>query len=84
MREANSKTGTPALLIADLAIHGVLLPQAEELFDVRVIDTDAQSYSNLSPKEVLRVAEGEKKDKYMTAYEAHCGPIAALLMVCWQ
>ena len=39
MRETDSKTGTPAL-IADLAIRGVWLPQAEVLFDVRVIDTD--------------------------------------------
>ena len=51
MREADTKTGTPAL-IADLAIHGVWLPQTEVLFDIKVIDTDAQSYSDHSPKVV--------------------------------
>ena len=71
VREADTKTGTPAL-IADLAICGVWLSQAEALFDVRVIDTDTQSCSDHSPKEVLRVAEGEKKKKYMAACEAHC------------
>ena len=47
VREANTKTGTPAL-IADLAIYGVWLPQTEVLFHIRVIvlDTDAQSYSD--------------------------------------
>ena len=72
-------------MIADLAIRVVWLHQAEALFDVRVIDTDAQSYSNYSPKEVLRVAEGEKKNRYRAACEAHRAqftPIAALLMVC--
>ena len=45
VREANTKTGTPAL-IANLAIYGVWLPQTEVLFNIRVIDTDAQSYSD--------------------------------------
>ena len=40
------------------------------LFDIRVIDTGAQSYSDHSPKEVLIAAEGEKKKKYMAACEA--------------
>ena len=31
-------------LIADLCVCGVCLPQAEALFDIHVIDTDAQSY----------------------------------------
>ena len=32
------------VLIADLCVQGVCLPQAEALFDVRVIDTDVKSY----------------------------------------
>ena len=43
------------------------MPQSEALFDIRVIDTDAQSYSNRSPSEVLLAAEGEKKRKYHQA-----------------
>ena len=31
-------------LIADLCVRGVWFPQAEALFDIRGIDTDAQSY----------------------------------------
>ena len=41
IREAT--TSTPAL-IADLAVRGTWTPQTEALFDIRVIDTDAQSY----------------------------------------
>ena len=61
VREADSVKGAP-VLVADLAAHGVWLSQAEALFDIRVIDTDAQSYSNRSPKEVLQSAEKEKKN----------------------
>ena len=31
------------------------------LFDIRVVDTDAPSYDNRSPSEVLKTAEREKK-----------------------
>ena len=54
-------------LVADLGIHGVWQPQAEVLFDIRVIDTDAQSYQSHSPQSVLASAEAEKKCKYSTA-----------------
>ena len=57
---------TPAL-IADLSVRGVWQPQVEVLLDIRVIDTDAQSYSNCSPKDILSVAEKEKKAKYNKA-----------------
>ena len=49
VREADEAAGTPAL-IADMAVRGVWMPQAEALFDVRVIDTDAQSYCNRTPR----------------------------------
>ena len=57
-------------LFADLAVRGVWTPQAEALFDVRVINTDAQSYLNKSPLDVITLAEEEKKAKYRLACEA--------------
>jgi hypothetical protein len=66
VRDANNSSDTPAL-VADLSIRGVWIPQAEALFDIRVTDTDAQSYRNLSPSDVLSTAENEKKKKYLDA-----------------
>ena len=37
-------------LVAELGIRGVWQPQAEALFDIRVIDTDTQSYQSHSHK----------------------------------
>ena len=37
------------VLIADLCVQGLWLPQAEVLFDVHVIDTDTQSYLRHPP-----------------------------------
>ena len=34
------------------------------LYDVRVLDSDAPSYRNIPPAQVLRKAEQEKKSKY--------------------
>jgi len=51
-------------LIADLGIRGVWQPQAEALFDIRVTDTDAQSYQSRTPQLVLASAEEDKKRKY--------------------
>lgn len=42
-RDADDARGVPAL-VADLGVRGVWEPQSEALFDVRVVDTDAQSY----------------------------------------
>ena len=50
-------------LVAYLSVRGVWLLQAEALFDVRVVDTDAQSYLSNTPKSVLLCAEIEKKVK---------------------
>lgn len=40
-------------LIADLGVRGVWQPQTEALFDIRVIDTDAQSNAHCSVNAVL-------------------------------
>ena len=42
-------------------------PQTEALFDIRVIDTDAQSHVQRSVDAVLASAEREKKRKYSEA-----------------
>ena len=57
-------------LVADLGIRGVWSPQTEALFDVRVCDTDAQSYLGHTPASVLLKAEAEKKSKYSTTASA--------------
>ena len=54
-------------LIADLCVRGVWEPQTEALFDIRVVDTDAQSCHACTPQDVLCVAEGEKKQTYLLA-----------------
>jgi len=58
---------TGETLVADLSVRGVWLPQVEALFDVRIVDTDAQSYLIHTPKSVLFSAEIEKKKKYSAA-----------------
>ena len=65
-------------LTADLCVHGVWLPQAEELFDICVVHTDAQSYLHHTPSRVLLNAEVEKKNKYTdacTTRRAHFTPL---------
>eukprot|EP00923_Selenidium_pygospionis_P002843 GHVN01004364.1.p1 GENE.GHVN01004364.1~~GHVN01004364.1.p1 ORF type:complete len:695 (+),score=78.46 GHVN01004364.1:2-2086(+) len=51
-------------LVADLAVRGVFQPQTEALFDICVIDTDAQSHLNKTPAEVLAAAATMKHRKY--------------------
>ena len=64
-------------LIADLCVHGVWLPQAEALFDIRVVDTDAQSYLHRTPGRVLLNVEVEK-NKYADACDTRCTHFAPL------
>ena len=66
VREANNASHSPAL-VADLSVRGVWIPQSEALFDVRIVDTDARTYRDRSPMDVLSAAEGEKKKKYLQA-----------------
>ena len=72
VKEANIQENLPALR-ADLAIRGEWDRQTEALLDIRVVDTDVQSYANRSPMEVLGVAEKEKKMKYSLACEERRG-----------
>ena len=72
------------VLITDLCVRGVWLPQAEVLFDICIIDTDTQSYLGQSPTQVLSAAENEKKRKYLdaaVACRAHFTPLYFWLMV---
>ena len=60
VKEANGESQSPAL-IADLAVWGVWQHQVEALFDIQVMDSDAQSYCSCSPRDVLVTTEKEKK-----------------------
>ena len=52
-------------LIADLCVCGLWEPQTEALFDIRVVDTDAQSYRTHSSRDVLGSAEVKNRHKYL-------------------
>ena len=62
VQETDDSSGRPAL-IADLSIRGVWQPQTAALLDVRVVDTDAQSYAS---RTVLCSAELDRKRKENT------------------
>ena len=65
-------------LLIIIIIRRYLTSDSEVLFDIRVIDTDAQSYLTTAPNLVLFRAEGEKKQKYSaaaTARRAHFTPL---------
>ena len=59
---SESKADSPAL-IADLAVRGAWTHRTEALFDIRVVNTNAQSYLSKSSIDVLAMAEKEKKVK---------------------
>ena len=63
VREAERQVGDSGLRL-DLGVRGVWQPQAEALFDFKVIDTDAPSYSNRTPESVLESRSGaqDKED----------------------
>ena len=63
------------VLIADLGVRGVWLPQSEALFDIQIIDTDDQSYLSQPPISVLLTSENEKKRKYSAASVARNPPM---------
>ena len=63
VKEANLPFKSPTL-VADLFVRGVWVLQSKALFDIRIIDTDARSYLDRPPLDVLSAAESEKKKKY--------------------
>ena len=71
---------TVPVLIADLGIRGVWLPQIEALFDIQVTDADAPLYLSRFVKNVLATAEEEKKRKYVTAAEALHGSFSPFVV----
>ena len=60
-------------LVADLAVRGLWHSQSEALLDIRVVDTDADSYCHRPVAAVIKSAEEEKKRKYNEAVEARRG-----------
>ena len=55
------------VLRADLLIRGVRYPQETASVDIRVTDTEAKSYSNRNPEDVLENCADEKRRKYSEA-----------------
>ena len=51
----------------DVMVHGLWKPGADCILDIRVTDTDARSYHNISSAKVLERAAKVKKDKYLEA-----------------
>ena len=68
VKEPDVENGTPALS-ADLSAHGVWDRQSAASFEIRVTDTDAPSYQNRNPMNVLKTAKIEKKNEYGPACE---------------
>ena len=42
----DKSSSSDGALVADLCVRSVWIPQSEALFDIRVVDTDTQSYRN--------------------------------------
>ena len=57
VREPNDREKVPALVAADLSVCGVWQPQATTLFDVRVVDSDANFYLHRDVGAVLSSIE---------------------------
>ena len=51
-------------LRGDVAVHGFWSRGMMAVFDIRVTDTDSNSYRNTDPAKVLKKHETEKKNKY--------------------
>ena len=75
---SDGSDGVSEMLVADLCVRGVWQPQTKALFDIRVVDTDAQSYCGRTPIAVLCSAEVEKKRKYSLACHSHCASFTPL------
>ena len=69
VREPNDREKVPAL-VADLSVRAVWQqPQATTFFDVRVVDSDANSYLHRDVGAVFSLIEHTKKQKYSQAAE---------------
>ena len=66
VREPNDREKVPAL-VADLSVRGVWQPQATTFFDVRVVDSDENSYLHRDVGAILSLVEHTKKQKYSQA-----------------
>ena len=77
--EADVSKNTPGL-VADLAVRGLWQYQSEALLDIRVMDTDADSYSQRPVTAVIRSAEEDKKRKYNSAVEARCASFSPFVV----
>ena len=62
-RGRNTQVGDSGLRL-DLGVCGIWQPQVEALFDFKVIDTDAPSYSNHTPESVFESEAQDKKRMY--------------------
>jgi hypothetical protein len=49
----------------DILVRGMWKSQHETIIDIRVTDTDANTYKHQNPYDVLRKQEKEKKKKYL-------------------
>ena len=54
---------------ADISVRGLYESQVEASLDIRVTDTDAESFKLKSVLQVLKLHETEKKRKYKKAFE---------------
>ena len=79
VRKSDDILGIPAL-IADRSVRGFWQPQTATLFDVHVVDTDAQAYLSRSVSAILSSAEQEKKRKYLEAVEARHASLTPFVM----
>ena len=79
VKEADPECGEGGL-VADLAVRGLWQSQSEALLDIRVVDTDADSYCRRPVSAVLKSAEEEKKRKYNDAVEARRGSFSPFVV----
>ena len=62
-RDGDQANRVPELR-GDVAVHGFWSRGTTAVFDIRVTDTDSNSYRNMDPAKVLKRQETEKKNKY--------------------
>eukprot|EP00978_Attheya_sp_CCMP212_P019465 scaffold54527_cov24-Attheya_sp.AAC.2 len=63
--QPNDQQATPEGLRGDLLVRGVWSKRTSCIVNVRICDTDSNSYLSSTPEKVLRKKELEKKKKYL-------------------